>query len=114
MYFPKLVETLLDLLPRAANRKATPAELAGATFTVNNIGAAGRLMGTSIIPLGTTSILSVGRAIEKPIARNGMIGIAPVMEVTLSFDHRAIDGGLSQKFMGEIADTLENCNKLSL
>lgn len=107
MSLAKLVDTLMDLLPRAVNRKATPAELSGATFTVNNIGAAGRLMGTSIIPLGTTGILSVGRAVEKPIAKNGMIGIAPIMEVTLSFDHRAIDGGLSQKFMADIADYLE-------
>jgi len=108
MSFRKLVETLLDLLPRAVNRKATPEELTGATFTVNNIGAAGRLMGTSIIPLGTTSILSVGRATEKPVATNSMLGIAAVMDVTLSFDHRAIDGGLSQKFMAEIASNLEN------
>ena len=107
MSLTKLVDTLMDLLPRAVNRKATPKELTGATFTVNNIGAAGRLMGTSIIPLGTTGILSVGRASEKPIAKNGMIGIAPIMEVTLSFDHRAIDGGLSQKFMADIADFLE-------
>ncbi len=108
MSFSKLVETLMDLLPRAVNRKATPEELSGATFTVNNIGAAGRLMGTSIIPLGTTGILSVGRAVEKPIARDGLLGIAPIMEVTLSFDHRAIDGGLSQKFMADIADYLES------
>jgi pyruvate dehydrogenase E2 component (dihydrolipoamide acetyltransferase) len=108
MSFSKLVDTLMDLLPRAVNRKASPEELTGATFTVNNIGAAGRLMGTSIIPLGTTGILSVGRAQEKPVAKNGMIGIAPVMEVTLSFDHRAIDGGLSQKFMGDVADYLGN------
>lgn len=107
MSLSKLVDTLMDLLPRAVNRKATPEELTGATFTVNNIGAAGRLMGTSIIPLGTTGILSVGRASEKPIAKNGMIGIAPIMEVTLSFDHRAIDGGLSQKFMADIEDYLE-------
>lgn len=111
MSFSKLVETLMDLLPRAVNRKATPEELSGATFTVNNIGAAGRLMGTSIIPLGTTGILSVGRAVEKPIAKNGLIGIAPIMEVTLSFDHRAIDGGLSQKFMADIADYLEDPGK---
>lgn len=107
MSLGKLVETLMDLLPRAIDRKATPEELSGATFTVNNIGAGGRLMGTSIIPLGTTGILSVGLASEKPIAKNGLIGVAPMMEVTLSFDHRAIDGGLSQQFMGDIADYLE-------
>jgi pyruvate dehydrogenase E2 component (dihydrolipoamide acetyltransferase) len=101
------VNTLLDLLPRAVERKATPEELSGATFTVNNIGALGQLMGTSIIPLGTTAILSVGRAVEKPVVRDGNIEVAPVLEVTLSFDHRVIDGGLAQRFMARIRENLE-------
>jgi pyruvate dehydrogenase E2 component (dihydrolipoamide acetyltransferase) len=101
------VNTLLDLLPRAVERKATPEELSGATFTVNNIGALGQLMGTSIIPLGTTAILSVGRAVEKPVVRDGSIEVAPVLEVTLSFDHRVIDGGLAQRFMARIRENLE-------
>ncbi len=101
------VNTLLDLLPRAVERKATPEELSGATFTVNNIGALGHLMGTSIIPLGTTAILSVGRAVEKPVVCDGNIEVAPVLEVTLSFDHRVIDGGLAQRFMARIRENLE-------
>ena len=101
------VNTLLDLLPRAVERKATPDELSGATFTVNNIGALGHLMGTSIIPLGTTAILSVGRAVEKPVVRDGNIEVAPILEVTLSFDHRVIDGGLAQRFMARIRENLE-------
>jgi pyruvate dehydrogenase E2 component (dihydrolipoamide acetyltransferase) len=101
------VNTLLDLLPRAVERKATPEELSGATFTVNNIGALGHLMGTSIIPLGTTAILSVGRAVERPVIRDGNIEAAPVLEVTLSFDHRVIDGGLAQRFMARIRENLE-------
>lgn len=101
------VNTLLELLPRAVDRKASPEELTGATFTVNNIGALGHLMGTSIIPLGTTAILSVGRAVEKPVVRDGQIEIVPILEVTLSFDHRAIDGGLAQRFMARIRENLE-------
>ena len=101
------VSSLLDLLPRAVDRKATPEELSGATFTVNNIGALGHLMGTSIIPKGTTAILSVGRAVEKPVVRDGEIVIAQILEVTLSFDHRAIDGGLAQRFMARIRENLE-------
>ena len=72
-----------------------------------NIGALGHLMGTSIIPLGTTAILSVGRAVEKPVVRDGNIEVAPVLEVTLSFDHRVIDGGLAQRFMARIRENLE-------
>lgn len=103
----EMVASMLDLLPRAVQRKATPEELSGGTFTVNNLGALGNISGTSIIPHGTTAILSVGRAVEKPVVRDGEIAIAPVLEVTLAFDHRAIDGGLAQRFLNRIQENLE-------
>jgi pyruvate dehydrogenase E2 component (dihydrolipoamide acetyltransferase) len=102
-----MVATMLDLLPRAVQRKATPEELSGGTFTVNNIGALGNISGTSIIPYGTTAILSVSRAVEKPVAVDGAVEIRPILEVTLSFDHRAIDGGLAQRFLNRIQENLE-------
>jgi len=103
----EMVASMLDLLPRAVQRKATPEELSGGTFTVNNIGALGNISGTSIIPHGTTAILSVSRAVEKPVAVNGAVEIRPILEVTLSFDHRAIDGGLAQRFLNRIQENLE-------
>lgn len=103
----EMVAAMLDLMPRAVQRKATPEELSGGTFTVNNIGALGNISGTSIIPHGTTAILSVSRAVEKPVAVNGAVEIRPMLEVTLSFDHRAIDGGLAQRFMNRIQENLE-------
>ena len=107
MSLREMVAAMLDLLPRAVQRKATPEELTGGTFTVNNIGALGNISGTSIIPHGTTAILSVSRAVEKPIAVNGAVEIRPILEVTLSFDHRAIDGGLAQRFLNRIQENLE-------
>jgi pyruvate dehydrogenase E2 component (dihydrolipoamide acetyltransferase) len=103
----EMVAAMLDLMPRAVQRKATPEELSGGTFTVNNIGALGNISGTSIIPHGTTAILSVSRAVEKPVAVNGAVEIRPILEVTLSFDHRAIDGGLAQRFLNRIQENLE-------
>ena len=103
----EMVAVMLDLMPRAVQRKATPEELSGGTFTVNNIGALGNISGTSIIPHGTTAILSVNRAVEKPVAVNGAVEIRPILEVTLSFDHRAIDGGLAQRFLNRIQENLE-------
>lgn len=102
-----LAERLTILMKRASLREASPAELTGATFTVNNIGALGGIMGTSIIPYGTTAILSTGRIAEKAVVRSGQIVAAPMMEVTLSFDHRVIDGGLAQRFMNGIKENLE-------
>jgi pyruvate dehydrogenase E2 component (dihydrolipoamide acetyltransferase) len=103
----EMVAAMLDLLPRAVQRKATPEELTGGTFTVNNIGALGNISGTSIIPYGTTAILSVSRAVQKPVAVDGAVEIRPILEVTLSFDHRAIDGGLAQRFLNRIQENLE-------
>jgi pyruvate dehydrogenase E2 component (dihydrolipoamide acetyltransferase) len=107
MSLREMVAAMLDLLPRAVERKATPEELSGSTFTVNNIGALGNISGTSIIPHGTTAILSVSRAVEKPVAVDGVVEIRPILEVTLSFDHRAIDGGLAQRFLNRIQENLE-------
>jgi pyruvate dehydrogenase E2 component (dihydrolipoamide acetyltransferase) len=108
----QLTSRLVDLLPKAVQRKASPDELSGGTFTVNNIGALGHLIGTSIIPYGTTAILSVGRAVEKPIVRDGGIVVVPMMEITLSFDHRVIDGGLAQKFMANVRRNIEEAARL--
>lgn len=99
MSFEALVSHVVELLARTAERKTAPGELGNPTFTVKNIGALGHLMGTSIIPSGTMGILSMGRVAEKPVVHDGRIEAAPVMEVTLSFDHRVIDGGLAQQFM---------------
>jgi pyruvate dehydrogenase E2 component (dihydrolipoamide acetyltransferase) len=79
---------------------------------VNNIGALGNIIGTSIIPYGTTAILSVGRAVEKPVVRHGDVVVLPMMEVTLSFDHRVIDGGLAQKFLNIVQQNLEDAVRL--
>lgn len=102
-----LADRLTILMKRVSLREATPAELTGSTFTVNNIGALGGVMGTSLIPYGTTAILSTGRIAEKAVVRSGQIIAAPMMEVTLSFDHRVIDGGLAQRFMNGIKENLE-------
>jgi pyruvate dehydrogenase E2 component (dihydrolipoamide acetyltransferase) len=107
MSLREMVATMLDLLPRAVQRKATPEELSGGTFTVNNLGALGNISGTSIIPHGTTAILSAGRAAPKPVAIDGAVEIRPILEVTLSFDHRAIDGGLAQRFLNRVQENLE-------
>jgi pyruvate dehydrogenase E2 component (dihydrolipoamide acetyltransferase) len=108
----QLAAHVSELLPRAVQRKASTQELTGGTFTVNNIGALGNIIGTSIIPYGTTAILSVGRATEKPVVRDGEMKILPMMEVTLSFDHRVIDGGLAQKFLNIVQLNLEDAVRL--
>jgi pyruvate dehydrogenase E2 component (dihydrolipoamide acetyltransferase) len=91
----------------AKERKLSPAELGGQTFTVSNIGAVGGGLGTPIVPSGTTGILSVGRAADTPVARNGVVEIAQVMPLSLSYDHRVIDGGAGRRFMAMVIENLE-------
>jgi len=91
----------------AKARALAPDELTGQTFTVSNIGAVGGGHGTPIIPYGTTAILSVGRAKEKVIAADGELAIAPLMPLSLSYDHRVIDGAQGRRFMSLVIENLE-------
>ena len=107
-----LASHLGELLPKAIQRKASPDELSGGTFTINNIGALGTIMGTSIIPIGTTAILSAGRAMEKAVVRKGKVRVLPMMEITMSFDHRVIDGGMAQKFLALVCLNIEEAARM--
>ena len=88
-------------------RSLSPDELGGQTFTVSNIGAVGGGHGTPIVPYGTVAILSVGRAREKPIVDGGDLVIAPVMPLSLSYDHRVVDGAQGRRFISMIIENLE-------
>jgi pyruvate dehydrogenase E2 component (dihydrolipoamide acetyltransferase) len=91
----------------AKARSLKPGELTGQTFTVSNIGAVGGGFGTPIVPPGTTAILSVGRAADRPVARKGRVEIAPLMPLSLSYDHRVIDGALGRRFTALLTENLE-------
>lgn len=91
----------------AKSRSLGIEELTGQTFTVSNIGAVGGGHGTPIVPPGTTAILSVGMARPKPIVFDDDIVIAPVMPLSLSYDHRVIDGALGRRFIALLIENLE-------
>ena len=92
----------------ARSRTARVDDLTGATFTITNIGAVGGGQGTPIIPYGTTAILSFGRAEEQPVARHGQVEITAVMPLSLSYDHRVIDGALGRRFLAAVIQGLVN------
>ena len=102
-----LAATIADLGVRGKARSLGPDDLTGATFTVSNIGALGGARGTPIVPLGTTAILAIGRAADTPVVRDGAVTVAPMMPLSLGFDHRAIDGGLGQRFLNRLVENLE-------
>lgn len=103
----ELAEAVDDIADRGKARTLGPAELTGATFTVSNFGALGGSHGTPIIPSGTTAVLALGRAADAPVVRDGAVAVAPMMPLSLAFDHRVIDGGLGQRFLRMLIENLE-------
>jgi pyruvate dehydrogenase E2 component (dihydrolipoamide acetyltransferase) len=103
----ELAGDIRSLGERGKNRTLAPAELAGQTFTVSNIGAvAGGGHGTPLVPYGTIGILSAGRATDRPVARDGRVEIAPVMPLSLSYDHRVVDGAGGRRFLRMVVENL--------
>lgn len=96
----------------ARDGKATPAELGGGTFTVNNYGVFGVDGSAAIINHPEVGILGVGRIIDKPWVVNGELAVRKVTELTLTFDHRVCDGGTAGGFLRFVADAIENPTSL--
>jgi len=103
----ELADEVARLGVGAKERSLLPTELTGQTFTVSNIGAVGGGHGTPIVPPDTTAILSVGRARDRVIVIDGDPVVAPVMPLSLSYDHRVIDGAQGRRFMAQVIENLE-------
>ncbi len=107
-----LVKDVNDLANRARNNKLNPDEIQGGTFTVTNFGQFGNLTGAPIINQPQVAILGIGTIKKKPVVvetpQGDMIGIRPVMILSLAFDHRIVDGSLGGMFLQRVAKYLEN------
>ncbi len=97
-----------DLAGRARNKKLTPQEMSGSTFTVSNLGMFGIQEFTSIINQPNSAILSVGAIVEKPVVKDGQIVVGNTMKVTLACDHRTVDGATGAQFLQTLQQYLEN------
>jgi len=108
-----LTRSLNDLADRARTKRLKPEEVQGATFTITNPGVFGSLMGTPIIPLGTSAILGLGAIEKRPKVMTGpdgeeTIAIRTCAYFSLSFDHRIVDGADADKFLATLKKTLES------
>jgi 2-oxoisovalerate dehydrogenase E2 component (dihydrolipoyl transacylase) len=92
----------------ARDRRLSPADLAGGTFTVNNYGVFGVDGSAAIINHPEVAILGMGRVIDRPWVTDGQLTVRKVTELTLSFDHRACDGGTAGGFLRYVADCIES------
>ncbi len=100
-----------ELSERAKANKLQPADISGATFTISNLGMFGVDAFTAIIVPPQAGILAVGAATDRVVAVDGMIAIRPMMTLTLSSDHRIIDGARAAQFMQEVVATLSDPGK---
>lgn len=103
-----IADSIRDLAARGREGKLAPNEMKGSTISITNIGSAGGMFFTPIINFPEVAILGTGRISEKAVVKNGEIVAAPVMALSLSFDHRIIDGATAQNFMNYIKQLLAN------
>jgi len=92
---------------RAKEKKLKPDEYTGGTFCVSNLGMMGVTKFNAIINPPNAAILAVGTTVTKPVVKNGAIVVGQVMSLTLSCDHRVVDGALGAQFLAAIKDLLE-------
>jgi 2-oxoglutarate dehydrogenase E2 component (dihydrolipoamide succinyltransferase) len=107
-----LTRAINDVAARARAKKLQPAELQDATFTITNPGIYGSVMGTPIIPVGTTAILGLGAIEKRPKVLTGpdgedTIAIRTCAYFSISFDHRVVDGADADRFMRDLKQQLE-------
>ena len=105
---PQIGEAVKDFAGRARNKKLTPAEMEGSTFTVSNLGMFGIESFTSIINQPNSAILSVGNIIQKPVVKNGQIVVGNTMKLSLACDHRTVDGATGAQFLQTLKGFIEN------
>jgi pyruvate dehydrogenase E2 component (dihydrolipoamide acetyltransferase) len=97
-----------DLADRARNRKLKPEEFMGATFSISNLGMFGIDEFTAVINPPEGAILAVGAMSPKPVVRDNQVVVRQMMHVTMSCDHRVIDGATGAKFLQTFKKILEN------
>jgi len=97
-----------DYAGRARNKKLTPQEMEGSTFTISNLGMFGITDFTSIINQPNSAILSVGAIVQKPVVKNGHIVAGNTMKLTMACDHRTVDGATGAQFLLTLKGYIEN------
>jgi 2-oxoglutarate dehydrogenase E2 component (dihydrolipoamide succinyltransferase) len=109
-----LARSITDLAGRARSKRLSPDEVTGGTFTITNPGVYGGLFGCPIINQPQVGILGVGAVEKRPVVIDDAIAIRPMNYLSLSFDHRVIDGATAEQFMGELKKSLLAINESAL
>jgi len=114
MGFTDLAHAVNDLATRARNKTLKPDDVRGGTFTLNNTGALGSVAGQSIINQPQAAILSTESIRKRPVVVNDEVVVRPIMNLTMSFDHRIIDGLAASRFLNDVTKGIEEWTPASL
>jgi 2-oxoglutarate dehydrogenase E2 component (dihydrolipoamide succinyltransferase) len=106
--FLGIARAVQDLAERARTKRLSVEDVQGGTFTITNPGSFGGLFGLPIINQPQVAILGVGAIEKRPVVRDDAIAIRTMAYLSLSYDHRVIDGAVAEKFLGRIKQILEN------
>ena len=113
-----LASSIHDLASRSRNKKLSPDDITGGTFTITNYGVFGTIFGTPIINQPEVAILGVGAIVKRPVVievdGTDAIAVRSIMDITISHDHRLIDGMIGSLFLKQIKETLEGFNPDSI
>ena len=101
-----------ELIEKAKRGRLTKEELTGGTFTITNLGMYGVDVFTPIVNPPETAILGVGRVVERPVVVDKQMVARPVMQLSLTFDHRVVDGAPAAKFLQKVKQTMESPDTL--
>ena len=112
--FDDLAHAVNDLATRARNRSLRPDDVRGGTFTLNNTGALGSVAGQSIIDQPQAAILSTEAIKKRPVVVDDTVVIRPMMNLTMSFDHRIIDGLAASRFLNQVQRGIEEWSPASI
>ncbi len=105
---PALAGALADLVATARAGKSSPADLTGGTITITNVGVFGVDAGTPILTPPEAAILAFGQVKDAPWVVDGQLAVRPVTTLSLSFDHRIVDGDLGSAVLRDVADMLHD------
>jgi pyruvate dehydrogenase E2 component (dihydrolipoamide acetyltransferase) len=103
-----------ELSVRARQRSLDVADLRGGTFTISNFGAIGGLFATPILNPSEVGLLGLGQVREQPVAVDGALKVERVLPLSLTFDHRVVDGATAQQFLNQVVGYLEDPDRLLL
>src|SRR5439155_17924343 len=103
----RFAELRAEVIGRARENKLKQADLEGGTFTISNLGMYGVEQFVAILNPPQAAILAVGATDERPVARNGEVVVRPMLTLTLTVDHRAVDGAPAAEFLRTLKSFLE-------